>query len=260
MPPLRVLVIVSVRVEPSSEPVSYDDLKASISDERQSLQKQMERLSADGKTEELAKKQAKIDKLDKIESMVEKSTVTSKEALFAVEHPKLYAAQQLNNAGLKDGGQAAALTAAVSGVDNFQKYRSGELTGTEAIENTAKDTAIAGGVAYGTEIVTQLAGGSSVPAAVITMGVESYGDVKDYAEGDIDGGELAYILGENAARVVGGAVGGAMGAAVGAAAGTVMGPVGNAVGGFAGGMAGGAAGSAIAAKAYEDTVENVSDI
>lgn len=229
----------------------YDDVKSNIANEQKSLKQQIERLTQDGKTEEVAKKQTKLDKLDKLDKMVESSNVTSKEAIFAVEHPKLYAAQQINNAGLKAGGQAAALTAAVSGVDNFQKYRSGELTGTEAIENTAKDTAIAGGVAYGTEIVTQLAGGSSVPAAVITMGVESYGDVKDYAEGDIDGEELAYNLGENAARVVGGAVGSAMGAA----AGTVLGPVGN----VAGGLAGGAAGSAIAAKAYEDTVENVSD-
>ncbi len=249
----------------------YDQLKnENIPQKRLELQKQLESVTKNGKTEEINKIQKQLNNLDLLDEKLDKSTVSTDEALSARMNYKDFcakeAANQLkmvaksaHNAGLESAKYAVGLTAAVSGVDNYQKYRSGELTGTEAIENTAKDTAIAGGVAYGTEIVTQLAGGSSVPAAVITMGVESYGDVKDYAEGDIDGGELAYNLGENAARVVGGAVGGAMGAAVGAAAGTVMGPVGNAVGGFAGGMAGGAAGSAIAAKAYEDTVENVSD-
>ena len=54
-----------------------------------------------------------------------------------------------------------------------------------------------------------------MPGAVITMGVESYGDVKGYIDGDISGEQLAYNLGENAASIIGGAVGGTVGSAVG---------------------------------------------
>ncbi len=50
-------------------------------------------------------------------------------------------------------------------------------------------------------------GGFCLPAADVTFGVESYEDISDYAKGEIDGTELAYNLGENAAGVAGGFVG-----------------------------------------------------
>lgn len=230
----------------------YDDVKAGIHKKKEALIKQYDKVSADSsKTADAASIKNRLEDLDKLDNKLEASCVTKTEAKFAVEHPKLYAAQQINNAGLKQGAQAAMLTAAVSGVSNYQKYESGELTGEEAILNTVKDSAVSGGIAYGTEVVTHLAGGSSIPAAVVTMGVTSYGDIKDYQEGKLTEAELSYQLGENAASVAGGAVGGMVGGTVG----SVAGPVGTA----AGAMVGSAVGSAVASGAYQVTAEFVGE-
>lgn len=70
---------------------------------------------------------------------------------------------------------------------------------------------------------------------------------KNY-RGEIDGTELAYNLGENAAGVAGGFVGGAM---AGAAIGTVAAPVGT----VAGSVVGGVVGCVIATEAYATAVE-----
>ena len=226
----------------------YKEVKADIKTQRQELSKQYAKLSGDStKSGEAAKIKNQIDNLNKLDKKLEQSCVTKTEARYAVEHPKLYAAQQINNAALKQGAQAAALTAAVSGVQNYQKYEAGEITGEEAILNTLKDTAVSGGVAYGTEIATQLAGGSSIPGAVITMGVTSASDIKDCLDGKITEEELAYNLGENTASVIGGTVGGAIGGTIG----SVAGPAGTAVGA----MVGSAVGSAVASEAYQVTVE-----
>lgn len=226
----------------------YDDVKALIDDERVQLEQKYNRVTEDsGKADVAEKIKRKMDKLDKIDDKLEQSCVTKAEAQYAVKHPKLYAAQQINNAALKQGAQAAALTAAVSGVQNYQKYEAGEITGEEAVLNTLKDTAVSGGIAYGTEIATQLAGGSSIPGAVITLGVTSASDIKDCLDGKITEEELAYNLGENTASVIGGTVGGAIGGAIG----SVAGPAGTAVGA----MVGSTIGTAVATEAYQVTVE-----
>ena len=228
----------------------YKDVKAEIKTKRQDLSKQYAKLSGDStKSAEAAKIKDQLDDLKKLDKKLEPSCVTKTEARYAVEHPKMYAAQQINNAAIKQGAQAAVLTAAVSGVQNYQKYEAGEISGQEAVMNTLKDTAVSGGIAYGTEVVTQLAGGSSIPGAVITMGVTSASDIKDCLDGKITEEELAYNLGENTASVIGGTVGGAIGGTIG----SVAGPAGTAVGA----MVGSAVGSAVASEAYQVTVEFV---
>ena len=131
---------------------------------------------------------------------------------------------------------------------------------------TVWDTGAAGGIAYGTAFVStaisqsmssssqqliKSLGKSGVPAAVISFGVQSYDSVIDYAEGVIDGKQLAYDLGENAAQV-GGSIAGA--ALAGAAVGSVVPGAGTAVG-FGVGMVGGMIGCAVASEAYASAVE-----
>ena len=226
----------------------YKDGKAEIKTKRQDLSKQYAKLSGDStKSAEAAKIKDQLDDLKKLDKKLEPSCVTKTEARYAVEHPKMYAAQQINNAALKQGAQAAALTAAVSGVQNYQKYEAGEISGQEAVMNTLKDTAVSGGAAYVTEVATQLTGNSSIPGAVITMGVTSASDIKDCLDGKITEEELAYNLGENAASVAGGTIGGTIGGAIG----SVAGPAGTAVGA----MVGSTIGTAVATEAYQVTVE-----
>lgn len=161
---------------------------------------------------------------------------------------------------------AASITAAVSTVDNVSKYMDGEITAQEAFIDIAKDTGAAGGIAYGTAFVSTAVsqamsdssqqlikslGKSGVPAAVISFGVQSYDSVIDYAEGTIDGKQLAYDLGESAVQVGGGIAGSAL---AGAAMGSVVPGAGTVVG-FGVGMVGGMVGCAVASEAYASAVE-----
>jgi len=222
----------------------YTNVKKGLSDKRKALSRQYAAISGDTtKIEQAASIKERINDINRLDKKLEQSCVSKSEAKLAVEHPKLFSAKQIHQEGFRQGTQAAALTAVVSGVQNYYKYQSGEITGKEAIENVVEDSAIEAGIAYGTEVVTQLAGKSSVPGAVIAMGVESYEDVRDYAEGEITETELAYHLGENAAGVIGGMAG--------AAIGTVAGPVGN--------ITGGVAGAAVATEIYHATTEIIDE-
>ena len=252
----------------------YDGMKSLIPDKISDLEKQLQRVQENGNTEAAQKIEAQIDRYNKIDQMIEQSTVSSDEAIEAVKHPKRYTQKlfakdtfaESHKAGLESAAVAVTITAAVSTVDNVGKVMDGEITPQEAFIDVAKDTGVAGGVAYGTVFVStavsqtmsasshqliQSLGHSGVPAAVISFGVQSYDSVIDYATGEITGKELAYDLGENAAQVGGGIAGAAL---AGAAVGSIVPGAGTAVG-FGVGLVGGMVGCAVASEAYASAVE-----
>lgn len=168
-----------------------------------------------------------------------------------------------NEVGMKSGLIAAGLTCAVSTVDNISQCVNGEISGEEAAVSILKDTAVAGGVGYGSAFITvavsegmkgssqvliQRIGGSCLPAAVTSFAVTSCTSVMDYASGEINAAELTYELGDNAAMVVGGLEG----AKIGAAVGTAIAP---GVGTVAGGIVGGMVGTVVASAAYTTAIE-----
>ena len=208
----------------------YDGIKNKIPGELDKLENQLQKVKELGKEDVAQKIEKRIDRLNKIDQMLEKSSVTSQEAKEAVLHPKRYATKLFakdtfaagNKAGLESAAIAASITVAVSTVDNVSKYIDGEITAQEAFLDVAKDTGAAGGIAYGTAFVStavaqtmssssqqliQSLGKSGVPAAVISFGVQSFDSVTDYASGVIDEKQLVYDLGESAAQVGGGIVG-----------------------------------------------------
>lgn len=248
----------------------YDDVKQLIPEKIEKLEEQYRHAAKSGNRELAEKKQASIDRYNKIDQMIEKSTVTSSEAIAATKHPKLYTAKIFaqetarvgNKAGLESAALSASITACVSTVDNVKKVMDGEITPKEAFVDVTKDTAASGGIAYGTTFISTAVsqtmsksssaliskvGGSCLPAAAVSYAVESYDDISDYAQGKIGGKELAYNLGENAAAVTGSVVGGAVGGAIG----TVAGPVGS----VGGSIVGGTVGCALATEAYQTAVE-----
>ncbi|MCI7351462.1 MAG: hypothetical protein MSH60_12045 [Ruminococcus sp.] len=249
----------------------YDSIKGELLPEKISkLEEQVAKAESLGKTDVVETKQAELAKYQQIDSMIEKSVVSSKEAELAVSHPKTYKAMALapdvalsgNSEGLKTGKQAAMITFAVSTVDNVSQIIDGEIEVDEAVANIVTETGTAAIIGYGTgfaegalrtvmkESSSKLmnkVGNSCLPAAVVSFGVESYDDISAFARGEIDAGELAYNLGENAADVAGSCVGGAVGAAVGG----VAGPIGS----VAGSVVGGTVGCAIAVEAYHTAVE-----
>ena len=252
----------------------YDEMKQLIPDKIDGLERQLQSVKEKGETEAAQKIEAKIARCHKVDQMLEQSTVTKNEAIYAVKHPKRYAAKLLakdtflesHKEGIGSAALAASLTAAVSTVDNVSKFMDGEITAQEAFVDVAKDTGTATGLAYGTAFVSTAVthlmsesghqlisslGNAGVPATVISFGVQSYDSVMDYATGTIDGNQLAYDLGENAAEIGGGLVGTAV---AGAVVGSVVPGAGTLVG-FGVGMVGGMVGCAVASEAYASAVK-----
>lgn len=256
----------------------YKDVKASIANELKELETEHTAVEAKGDSSALKSVDRQISHLKKMDDMLEQSTVTSDEAVYATRHPERYVSKLMAEEvvktsateGLRAGATAAALTCTVSTIDNVQKVMSGEITPEEAAVNVTKDTALAGGVGFATQFVssavTQSMSASShtlirsisnagIPAAAITMAISSYDSIIDYAQGTIDESELAKDLGKNAVNIAGSAAGSA---AVGAIYGSVVPGAGTAVGGavgFAAGIAGGMVGTAVASEAYETALE-----
>ena len=249
----------------------YDDVKALIKEQKASLEKQIDRLKTDGKETELLQRQKEFERLDAVDRKIEKSTVSSKEAMDAVQNPEKYTkalftkdiVATANKIGLESGMSAAGLSAFASSIDNVQKYLKGEVTALEATEDIAKDAGVAGVVGYGTGFITSTVantmtksshtliskvGGSCAPAAVVAWGVQSFDAVVDYSQGEISKEELAYALGENAVNVAGGI-------AAGAAIGSVLPGAGTVVGAGAGFVAS-MVGCALASEAYAAAVEH----
>lgn len=216
-------------------------------------------ITVDGKEYELPQELKKIYNTTK-ETTVRKAVINAKEKFGTA-----------NEVGLKSGIVAAGLTCAMSSVDNISACVNGEISGEEAAVEIAKDTATAGGAAYGTAFVStavsesmkgsskallQRVGNSCLPSAAAVFAVDSADSIIEYAKGEIDGGELAYELGDSASSVAGGLACGAAGAKVGAAAGTVIAPgVGTVAGSAVGGIVGGVVGTVVASEAYVTAVE-----
>ena len=256
----------------------YDEIrnKNMISERISKLEKQLDRVNSEGKTDVADNIQKKIDRYNQIDEMMERSTVSSKEAISATKHPDRYTAKLFvedvakvgHETGVKSGLAAAGITMAVSTVENVSAYIDGEISAEEMATEIVKDTGAAAALGYGTGFVSasvshvmsqsssaliQKVGGSCLPAAAVSFAVESYDSISDYAQGIIDGAELAYDLGENAASVAGAIKGASIGATVGSAAG----PVGTAVGGIVGGVVGAAVTSEVYATAVEVGAEGV---
>ncbi len=252
----------------------YDRMKELNSEKMKSLEKQIQHLKENGNQEALQKRENQLARCQKIDSMLEKSTVTKAEAREAVLHPRRYTSKlfapdtfrKSHEAGMESAVIAASITAAVSTVDNVSKVMEGEITPQEAFIDVAKDTGVAGGIAYGTVFVSTAVsqtmsasshqlinslGNSGVPAVAISFGVQSFDSIIDYSNGTIDGKQLAYDLTENAAQVGGSIVGSAL---AGAAVGSVVPGAGTVVG-FGAGLVGGMVGCAVASEAYASAVE-----
>jgi hypothetical protein len=242
------------------------------------MKQQLEYLNNEGNVEESQKVSEHLEKLKKLDNKLEKSNTTTAEALEAREHPEAFARKiyvkdaltESHEKGLDNAAVAASITFTISTVDNVQKYMNGEVSAKEAFVDVAKDTGKAGAIGYGTafvttsvtavmsqsshELVKSLAG-AGVPGAVVSYGLDVYDSVIDFAQGNIDGKQLAYDLGEGGAHVGGSILGSA---AAGAAVGSFVPGAGTAIG-FGAGLVGGMIGCAVASEAYATAVEHGSE-
>lgn len=195
------------------------------------------KITADGQEVELSSELKKIyNEADENLSTIKKAGINASEK-YGLAH----------ELGMKNAETAAKIAMTTSLVENISAYVDGGITAEEMVKDIVEDTAVAGGVGYGTTFITTAVsesmsnsskslvrkiGESCLPAAVVSFGVESYDDISDFAQGKIDGAELAYNLGENAAEVTG-----------------------EVIGEYVGGSIGGVIGCAIAVEAYKTAVE-----
>ncbi|HAH18908.1 MAG TPA: hypothetical protein DCL29_07885 [Eubacterium sp.] len=222
----------------------FKDVKSAITEETEKLEKQLDRVTREGSTEVQEQLQSKIDKLKKMDEMIEQSNTTAREAIQAAKHPKIYAAKEFAKRSASDGvrqaGMAMMITGAISTVDNVQKVMDGSLDVEDAVINIGKDTGTAGAAGFGigfistsvsglmvnsgNELIRSVgkAGGGCLPAAIVSYGIEVHESVVDFAKGEIDKVEFADSLAEGASKTAGGFIGGSIGSVAGPA-GTVAG-------------------------------------
>ena len=192
------------------------------------------------------------------------TTISKREMDFALKHEKIYNENMATGAelGVKTGLTAAGITAAISTVDNVGKYMDGKVSAKDTLTNIATETAKAGGIGVATGFVSGTVasamsasshklinglGQLGIPGSIVSFGVDCYDSVIDYAQGEIDGKELAYDLGESAVGIAGAATTGALVGSVIPGAGTVV--------GAAAGLVGSMVGYAVASEAYATAVE-----
>lgn len=249
----------AARLKQEGHTVDYE-MRANYSGTKNSRPTSFEpHITVDGQEYELPEDLKKIYNISS-ETTVQKAVINVKERFGTA-----------NEVGLKSGAIAAGLTCAMSSVDNISACVNGEISGEEAAVEIVKDTAVAGGVAYGAAFVStvvaetmkgssrvliQRVGNSCLPAAAMVFAVDAADSVIDFAKGEIDGVELVYELGDSASSVAGGFAGGAAGAKIGAAVGTAIAPgTGTVAGTVVGGVVGGVVGTVVASEAYATAVE-----
>lgn len=203
-------------------PSDYYERMQQIADEQiDKLEKQVELAQKNGKTDIVNQKKAQIAKLKKIKRNLRKSKVSSKEAVFARNHPKLSTAKDIAKISHRAGVEAAKMGAAVGGtvsmVQNIVALYKGDIKPEQAVKNVAKDTACSTVVAYGTGFagsalkgVMQNAGNATVrslsktnlPATIVTCSVTVGKSLKRYFNGEINGVECFQELGEQGTGMI----------------------------------------------------------
>lgn len=215
-------------------PSDYYDKMQQVADEKiAALQKQVKTAKEKGKLDIVQQKEAQIKNLQKIKKNLRKSKVSSKEAVFARNHPKLSTAKDIveisHRAGVEAAKTGAVIGGTVSMVQNMVALYKGDLEPEEAVKNVAKDTACSTVVSYGTGFagsalkgVMQNAGNATVrslsktnlPATIVTCSVTVGKSLKRYFNGEINGVECFQELGEQGTGMISSAMFATIGQAV----------------------------------------------
>lgn len=226
----------------------FDVAKKYAEETSQNLSQQSQKFREQGNIEKanLLEKKSQIYK--QISMDIENSGITSKEAIFLREHPKLatakYVAQTAHRSGMENAKGAAVISGTISTAQNVVAVVKGDKDGKEAIKSISKDTlngavtgyiigagdtAIRGFMASSKSSVFVNLSKSSMPAMIAGATVQVGKSLIRYANGEINSLELIEELGEKGT--------GMMAASFGAAVGTMVFPgIGTVVGGMVGYM------------------------
>ena len=172
-------------------------------------------------TDQIDKIQEKLNKYKKLKNSIKNSGVSTKEALFARNHPVLSTAKDIakisHRAGLEQARSGAMIGGTVSIIQNAVALCKGDIEIDKAGMAVVKDTATAAAKSYTTTFAGSTLKGlmqnskstlmrsvskTNLPAALVTTAVEAGKTLKRYINGEIDGLECLEELGEKGTNMV----------------------------------------------------------
>ena len=261
----------------------YDEIRENklIETKRQGLITQLQKVQELGKAEAAENLKKRIDRLEKIDGMLKRSSVSLEDAINARLDPQGYLPNILNvdqlkgasQHALKEGVKEAKETVVKSSMEHVSKVLRKEESFKEAGQNIAIETGKAAYNAAKTAFVDDMTaekmedssrelirrmpsvetGTQPVETGIqpVESGMHAYQCAINYAQGRTDFQEFAFEMGDKIAQNAGKAVGSAAGGLIGA---NVPG-----VGFKRGAIIGGAVGTAVAGAAYRSAVEQGSE-
>ena len=131
---------------PIQVPSDYYDKMLGIADEQiQKLNNQYQRLLSQGDYAKANAVKSRIEHCEKTKGLLQKSRVSSQEAVYAVEHPEKYTAKEIiknaNQAGLHAAQSGALIGGGVSIIRNVIQLKNGDIKADVAVKNIVIDTA-----------------------------------------------------------------------------------------------------------------------
>jgi esterase/lipase len=226
----------------------FDECKKTLNDKASKVKKQLESAQTKGDAELTQKHWEELQRIEKTRDTLEKSKLSSAEAMALRVNPKLGVAKDIVRLGHRGGVEAARMGAVVGGgialISNIVSVAKGDKEIGEATLDAVKNTGGAAALGYGSGFVGGVVGGAmknsgsqyirclgkaGLPAQIVTVALETTKTCYRYFSGEIDGTECLTELGEKGT--------GMLASAAGATVGQMVIPI-PVVGGLIGGMIG----------------------
>ncbi len=226
----------------------YDGMQSALDEKIASLEKQVDALKAQGKTDLADARQQQLNKCKVLKKNLVKSKVSNKDAIEARNNPKLSTAKDIarvgNRAGLEQAKTGAVIGGGMSLIRNLVAVIKKEKDAKEAALDVVGDTAGAAALSYTTGFTGAVIKGTAqnassalvrnlsrtnLPAYIAISTLEAGKTLKSYFCGDIDGVQCLEQLGEKGYGMVNSALYAAIGQiaipipVVGALAGSMLG-------------------------------------
>lgn len=222
----------------------YEHIKKYAEEKAKDLNSQARKLREQGEFERANLIQKKANNYEQVAKDVKNSGISSKEAMFLREHPKLSTVKEVgktaHRAGLEQAKSGAIISGVISISQNISAIASGNKDIQDAIKDVSKDTATGAGISYivagsGSVIKSCMASSSNntlqviskgnIPGLIVTTALEVGKSLKKYIKGDISELELIEELGEKGVGMMAASIGASIGTAIFPGLGTVIGGV-----------------------------------
>lgn len=220
----------------------YPEAKKYAENMAGNYREQADKYRAAGDFEKAEFLERKADVYRQISFDLQDSGISSKEAIFIREHPKLATAQYVmktaNSAGIESAKCAAVIAGSVSVAQNIVQVMKNEKEVDSAVLDVGKDVAASSATAYLIGVSDTAIRGfmgssensvfvnlsrSNVPAMIATTTVQVGKSLLRFAQGEIDSLQLVEELGEKGTGMMAASMGAAIGTAVLPGIGTVVG-------------------------------------